>query len=342
MNSQDTLPMKGISRVDKKGHYWFVRVNFSNRKPGIQKTFYDSRYDGDISKSFEAAVKFRNKNMSPSKRENHHLEGIEKEMAYTKKEIADSWKEERLKRRLKTIEELGEGKHYVGVGVEGMRKARKMGASKVTCWKILTGKQDCYSVSNFMPGYHLSWVDRARGRHPDIKAQKAAHGKKKVNVGNGRAAALQAQKTGMSQRVCNRIFAKKQDFCCPCYSVTHFEANGFLRDVPQEVEAEIKSIAYRYSYKDAAKIIQETMINYSSRLEIPNQKNFVRDLTFKYIKVNKMEKWGTKKERKSRPLDINGDIERTNREGGAFYGIGVELKAADGWNPSISPATSNP
>lgn len=334
-NELDYSPMKGISRIDnKKERCWFVRVNWSNKKPSIQKKFYDSKYDKDVNKSFEAAAEFRNKNIIISKRSSHHLEGIEKEGVYTEKKVRNLWKKERLERRLKAIEKFGRGKVYVGIGVEGMNKAREMGASKVTCWKILTGKQNCYNISNFMPNYHLSWKNKSQKKLSDIEVQKI-HGKKKIIIGYGREAALQAQKAGMSQQVCNQIFSGKQNFFYICYSIPYFEANGFLRNVPQKVETEIKNIAYKYASKDAIEIIQECLINYSSRTEIPNQECFVRNLTFKYININKMKKWHTKEKRKFGLLDINGDIEKASFDGDSFYGVGTELIATDDWNPSI-------
>lgn len=313
-------PMRGISRVNSgKGNYWFVRINWKDKKPGLQKIFMDSTRGGIVG-SFRDAVQWRDDNIDISTIKHRLDRPIPKRNLETTAptEQKEAWKKERISMRLTSIEKYGRVKIIVGTGYQAALRARKMGASQVTFWKISSGKQDFYQVNNCMPGYHLSWKDRKNGKKSDIEVQKTI-GKKKIVFGIGRDAALKAQESGANQQTCTNIFNGKQDFFKCCHTIPYFEVGGFKRTIPDEVIKEIRIITHRYAYQDADDIAAEVMINYASRPEIPDREGFVRSLTFKYIKINRVRKDYKKG---SVPLDLNGNIE-VSMQGGGTLGLGI-------------------
>lgn len=300
----------GISRVDnKKGHYWFVRLDFHKGKPKIQKVFYDSTY-GSITISFEAAVKFRDENMSKKliDRRARRYAPIENFTAehYGSKEFRGKWQKERIARRLEAIKKFGRTKIYLGTGIDAAIKARKLGASNVTCWKIKTGRTDSYLVYNCMPGVDLVWNNRKNGKKADIERQKGS-GKNRFILGVGREAAIEAQKMGANQTTCLKIYRGKQNFFKCCHVLPYFEVNGFKRELTPEIINEINIMARLYAPDNYANIIQETMLNYISRNEIPNNKSFIKNLVLKYIRISK---YPSSFLRRKISLDINGNIIR--------------------------------
>jgi hypothetical protein len=150
MSENEDLKMFGISRVDSnKGHYWFVRLGFKRNKPGKQKIFSDSVYNGK-EKALEIATKWRDENFTGKKKEIYiENSGLENSIDQSQRE---EWKKERERRRFQAIEKYGRGKIYLGTGIEAAKKARELGASKVTCWKIKSGIKDSYQPDNFLKG----------------------------------------------------------------------------------------------------------------------------------------------------------------------------------------------
>lgn len=300
----------GISRVDsKKGHYWLVRLNHVNGKPQIQKMFTDFSY-GSKDASLNAAVKFRDENISNHNlRKNKWLGGLEgagKEK-HKDKTVRKEWKQERLRRRLKAIDIYGRRKVFVGTGIEGAKKARELGACNVTCWKIKSGQQDDYLISNVMPGYDMSWKGHKNNKNGDIEKQKQ-NGKKRIVLGVGRDAAVKAQELGASQSVCLRIFKGVQDSFKCCSTLPHFEVNGFKRTIPKEISDKVYALASIYDR--ALDIAAEVLINYSSKNGIPPDEHFLKCLVSKYAKIIRFRDRGSRKDISL--VGVNGDNEEYN------------------------------
>ena len=316
--------MYGISRVDNsRGHYWFVRLHYIGRKPTIQKIFNDSTY-GSKNASMKAAIKFRDDNVTPEILRSHlHLPDRVREVSKDVS-VRKAWRKEKLARRLAAIKEFGSKKIYVGTGMEGALKARAMGASQVTCWKIKTGQQDFYGAISYMPGYHLSWTDRPTKRKPDYAKQKQ-HGKKKFILGTGREAALKAQELGASQHICNNIFSGKQDFFKCCHLLPRFEVNGFKQELTPEIIETIKVFAGRYAKYNHLDVAAEVMLNFASQNEVSKDpetlKLFLKRLVLEY---NHIINFTTpRRDKRAVSLDIDGDIEHISPDG-HYYGSGVE------------------
>lgn len=124
--------MFGISRIDSKNtHCWWVRLGHIKTHPQINKPFSDRKYGG-IEKAFIAAVEFRDRFLSQ----------------YPPKEIIRRpSKEEQWKRR-KTALNKGMRRVVVGTGPAAVKKARELGVSKVTCWRIRSGRQNFVQLHN--------------------------------------------------------------------------------------------------------------------------------------------------------------------------------------------------
>ena len=125
--------MFGISRIDSKNtHCWWVRLAHYNNRPQVSKSFSDLRYGG-IVQSFTAAVAFRDQGL----------------LAYhpvvSTAFVPELPKEKRWKEKKKWIEK-GVTKVIVGTGVEAAKKARALGMSKVTLWKVRSGQQNFVRV----------------------------------------------------------------------------------------------------------------------------------------------------------------------------------------------------
>jgi len=322
--------MYGISRVDNsRGHYWFVRLHYVEKKPTLQKIFNDSTH-GSKKASLEAAIKFRDDNTTPETVRSHsHLPDRVREKSKDAS-IREGWRKEKLARRLDALKKFGSKKIYVGTGMEGALKARAMGASQVTCWKIKTGQQDFYGAVSYMPGYHLSWVDRPTKRKADRSKQKQ-FGKQKFVLGTGREAAIKAQEMGASQKICNRIFSGEQNFFRCCHIMPHFEINGFKQELTPEIIETIKVFAGRYAKHNSFEVAAEVMLNYASRANVPkNQsvKDFIKMLVLKYNRIINFTPVHTR-HRKAVSLDINGDVEHASHDGGDdIYGVGACMESS--------------
>ena len=303
-------PLSGISRVDsRREHSWRVRLGWSNHRPSIEKVFTDRRHGG-IGEALTAAKKFRD---SCVQREGLTIKGsmgIENLENSKSEKVRDEWRQERIKRRLETIDKLGRTKIYVGTGVEASKKAREFGASKVTCWKIKAGRQDFYTVFNFMPGVDMVWKDRETRKRCDMEQQKK-NGKKKIVLGTGKEAAQKAKEIGASASTCQKILYGKQNFFNTCKFIPYFEANGFKRELTQEIIDKINHVVARYVLDSPLDVAAEVMLNYASRDEIPKDEDlFIKNLVIKYQKIVCLEYGGHVHRKKNTiSLDVNGDIE---------------------------------
>lgn len=319
---EEKLYLYGISRVDREAeHYWVVRLHYIKGKPSQYGIFHDNTH-GDISQSFVAAVIFRDTNV---KREMIKRNIYNQELDHIKEENSKSekWKKERIRRRLKTIEKNGRNKIIVGTGIEAARKARGCGASKITCWKIKSGRQDFYTVWNFMPGVDLNWKDRPTHQHPDIEKQKE-NGKKKFILGVGREAAVKAQELGASKKVCLGIFRGKKNFFNCCNTIPHFEAGGFKRELTQEVIDKINHTVARYIRNRPLDVAAEVMLNYASRDQVNDKDDLITKLVLKYNRIIRLQNDGSyQRQKKMVSLDIDGNIERFNDTGKRKSGKGL-------------------
>jgi len=122
---QNLHHFKGISRT-KTG--WNVRLKYVDGKPTIQQYFSDSKYGG-LAKSGKAACMFRN-------------------CVDDSQSLRLKWKD-RTSQVMKMIQSKYEKQRInVGKGIEAARIAYEHGMSRVTCYKIRTGKQDFFTVNN--------------------------------------------------------------------------------------------------------------------------------------------------------------------------------------------------
>jgi len=279
--------MYGICRVDgKSGHYWWVRLNYVGSKPTIQKCFR-----GDKEQALKEAIAFRDFHAIKPPREKY-IENSKYEQWHTPKELKDKWKEERLEKRLNFYKQTGQKVVHVGTGIEAAKKARAMGASKVTCWKIKTGKSDSYQIYNQLKGENIEWKDRPTGKKRDIEIQKQI-GKKRIVLGTGIEAALEAKKLGASQGKCLNILNKKQSFFNSCWTLPHYEVNGFQQELTEDIIEKINNTVSRYVKEDfQMDVTTEVMLNFASRTEIDNIDDFIRALVFKYNQIIRLENNG--------------------------------------------------
>lgn len=305
----DPKSLFSISRKDSdRDHGWWVRLGYRKKVPSIQKSFSDLQYGGP-GEALIAAIQFRDSTIEFEglvvKRRGSPLENLENSKS---KKVKEEWRQERIRRRLVTIKITGRKKIHVGTGIEAAKKAREYGAGKITCWKIRSGKQDFYTVYNFMPGVDLVWKGRENLKNADMEQQKK-FGKKKVVIGTGIEAAKKAQEMGASSSTCSRILRGKQTFFYCCFTIPHFEANGFKRELTQEVIDKINSLAHRFARDNPLDVAAEAMINYASADEIPDdEESFIQRLVFKYKRILEMEDTWYRAGRNMISLDVSGDV----------------------------------
>lgn len=206
----------GISRRDNdrnRFHAWVVRLRYKGKrgesKPQVQRSFSDLWYGGR-EQALAAAVAFRDA----------HLD------AYGEKERNSlpvlSWQGKSVDGAVRRKKQIlaGKGRVYVGTGVEAARKAQDLGACRTTCKAIRRGTQNFFFVGSTLRATEypsLSRYEKQRMQadiqcHERLLIRRAQHTPRRVNVGTGVQAAMEARALGASKSICLRIRTGKQSF----------------------------------------------------------------------------------------------------------------------------------
>lgn len=184
--------------------------------------------------------------------------------------------------REEALKKYGVGRVYVGTGRDAAKEARALGCSKTVYTRIRTGKQDYYTIRKDP----LPLCVQKRDVSPNTELQKD-FGRKKIVIGTGKDAALQARQMGASRAVCERIYHGKQDFFYTCYKVKTYDISGFHTDITIEIARTVETEVARYTWDENIMndVSQEVLIQISSKKHIKDLTGFIGILARKYVRL---------------------------------------------------------